>query len=235
MYNIYIDGGCSNGKGAYSIVLMKEKELVVKYTASVENTTNNQMELSAYIVARFIISRFGLYKTTIYCDSQYVVKGVKEYLENWEKNKWRNSINEPIKNLPYWSWIYKDSKEKDYNTQLVHIKGHSGNTGNEIADKLCTYQLKSSNPFYIFRLASSIDNTLFSGIGYNLSDARATLKTIKLEQDSSNVNNEKLTHGSVNFADTSWKVVLMPQALQQTEGHWIIFEGFPAKIIPLND
>ena len=126
---IYTDGACRGnpGPGGWGALLMcgsTRKELWGGET----ETTNNRMELTAAIEALA-----GLKRT---CDltSQYVRRGILEWIENWKKRNWKTAAKKPVKNADLWQRL--DSEVAKHNIDWVWVKGHSGNEGNEIADQL---------------------------------------------------------------------------------------------------
>jgi len=130
---IYTDGACRGnpGPGGWGALLMygdKRKEL---YGGEAE-TTNNRMELMAAIKALKNLTRDC--DLTLYTDSQYVRKGITEWIDNWKARNWNTAAKKPVKNADLWKEL--DSEVTKHNIQWVWVKGHSGNEGNEIADQL---------------------------------------------------------------------------------------------------
>ncbi|SKA83875.1 ribonuclease HI [Clostridium sp. USBA 49] len=134
---IYTDGACrGNGKentiGAFGIILMYngiQKEIKKAF----RNTTNNIMELTAVIHALSMLKEPC--KVKLYSDSAYVVNAVNQkWLENWQKNGWKNSSKEPVKNKELWENLIKLLKYHD--VEFIKVKGHSDNQYNNRCDKL---------------------------------------------------------------------------------------------------
>jgi ribonuclease HI len=134
---IYTDGACrGNGKentiGAFGIILMYngiQKEIKKAF----RNTTNNIMELTAVIYALSMLKEPC--KVKLYSDSAYVVNAVNQkWLENWQKNGWKNSSKEPVKNKELWENLIKLLKYHD--VEFIKVKGHSDNQYNNRCDKL---------------------------------------------------------------------------------------------------
>lgn len=130
---IYTDGACKGnpGKGGWGAVLYhgtKSKEL---YGSQVD-TTNNRMELTA------VIKALGALKSPcnvhIYTDSQYVRKGITEWIHNWKKNNWRTSSKTPVKNVDLWQNL--EEALSHHHIKWYWVKGHAGDPGNERADAL---------------------------------------------------------------------------------------------------
>lgn len=130
---IYTDGACRGnpGPGGWAAVLAygsKKKELF----GSEKETTNNRMELLAAIEALESLKRSC--KVSLYTDSQYVRKGIIEWMDNWKKRGWKTSARKPVKNQDLWINLDKALSRHEVNWHWV--KGHSGVAGNERADSL---------------------------------------------------------------------------------------------------
>jgi len=130
---IFTDGACINnpGPGGWGVLIRKngaEKEL----SGNSKETTNNRMELLAVIKGlQFLKTRS---KVTIYTDSQYVQKGITEWIINWKKRKWRTANNKPVKNSDLWKEL--DEIQKKHLIDWRWVKGHSGHEENERVDKI---------------------------------------------------------------------------------------------------
>ena len=130
---IYTDGACRGnpGPGGWGAVLMygdKRKEIF----GGEANTTNNRMELMAAIRALSALNRKC--ELTLYTDSQYVRKGITEWIENWKKRNWKTAAKKPVKNVDLWQQL--DEQVNRHSVKWVWVKGHAGNEGNELADDL---------------------------------------------------------------------------------------------------
>ena len=131
---IYTDGACTNNqsnenKGGYGAILFKQGEQPLTLNGGFRNTTNNRMELKAAIEALKRIHSSS--PVTVYSDSQYVVKGITEWIPNWIA---KGKIE---KNGDVWMELYKIVMTfRDI--QYMHVKGHNGNIYNEEADRLAT-------------------------------------------------------------------------------------------------
>ena len=95
-------------------------------------TTNNRMELQAVIEGLRALNR-GC-KVRVHTDSQYVQKGISEWLANWKKRNWRSSTGKPVKNQDLWQAL--DLEVARHETEWFWVKGHAGHPGNEAADRL---------------------------------------------------------------------------------------------------
>jgi len=131
--SIYTDGACRGnpGPGGWGAVLRygdKEKELY----GGEPHTTNNRMELTAAIRAlEALKSPCEVHLTT---DSQYVRKGITEWLMNWKKRGWKTAARKPVVNQDLWMQL--DAACAVHQVHWHWVKGHSGDVGNERADSL---------------------------------------------------------------------------------------------------
>jgi ribonuclease HI len=130
---IYTDGACRGnpGPGGWGALLVygdSQKEMYGGESA----TTNNRMELLAAIEALKTLKRDC--HLTLYTDSQYVRKGITEWIENWKRRNWRTAAKKPVKNVDLWQAL--DEQVSRHDIKWVWVKGHAGNAGNEAADRL---------------------------------------------------------------------------------------------------
>ncbi len=130
---IFSDGACRGnpGPGGWGTLLRfdgKEKPLF----GGEKNTTNNRMELKAAIEGLAALKEPCLVDLTT--DSQYVRKGITEWIHNWKKNGWRTAAKKPVKNGDLWKEL--DTLSKQHTVTWHWVKGHSGHRENEIADEL---------------------------------------------------------------------------------------------------
>lgn len=130
---IYTDGACSGnpGPGGWG-ALLKFGNVTKEISGHTIITTNNQMEIQAAIEALKILKKPCEVK--LYTDSVYLQKGITEWIYSWQKNNWRKSDNQPVKNADLWQNLQKEIKKHDI--VWCWVKGHSDNEGNNIADKL---------------------------------------------------------------------------------------------------
>ncbi|MDG1904278.1 MAG: ribonuclease HI [Arenicella sp.] len=135
---IYTDGACrgnpgAGGWGALLLYSNSEQELQRKELWGGEaDTTNNRMELMAAIKALEALKRDC--QVTLYTDSQYVRKGITEWIDNWKKRGWKTAAKKPVKNADLWRAL--DEQVDRHKVIWKWVKGHSGNEGNEMADQL---------------------------------------------------------------------------------------------------
>jgi ribonuclease HI len=96
------------------------------------STTNNRMELTAVIEALSALKRPS--RVVVHTDSQYVQKGITEWISAWKARGWRTAAKEPVKNADLWQRL--DELCRDHEIDWVWVRGHSGHHGNERADRL---------------------------------------------------------------------------------------------------
>lgn len=130
---IYTDGACSKnpGPGGWGAVLIY-KDIVKELSGAVSDTTNNQMELMAAIMAFKALKEPC--EVEIFTDSNYVKDGITKWLHSWKKNNWKTSNNKPVKNIELWQQL--EEVIKDHNISWQWVKGHAGDHWNEVADSL---------------------------------------------------------------------------------------------------
>ena len=130
---IYTDGACKGnpgigGWGAWLRYGEHEKELF----GGEKDTTNNRMELLAVIRALETITK--KVPVIVHTDSQYVQKGISEWLVNWKRRGWKTSDNKPVKNADLWREL--DALAANHEIEWRWVRGHNGDVGNERADLL---------------------------------------------------------------------------------------------------
>jgi ribonuclease HI len=130
---IYTDGACKGnpGPGGWGAWLSSgghDKELF----GGERETTNNRMELTAPIEALASLKRSC--DVVIYLDSEYVRKGITEWIINWQRRGWKTADGKPVKNAELWQRL--DALRKLHHVEWRWVKGHAGDPGNERADML---------------------------------------------------------------------------------------------------
>ncbi|MCX8070246.1 MAG: ribonuclease HI [Thermodesulfovibrionales bacterium] len=136
---IYADGACSGnpGQGGFgSILKIGNKE--IEFTGYEEKTTNNRMELMAVIIPLEYIKKPSRVK--VITDSNYVVKGMSEWIINWQKNNWKTSQGKAVLNQDLWKRLLNASKP--HSIKWIWIKGHNGHIENERCDRLALEEIK---------------------------------------------------------------------------------------------
>lgn len=141
---IYTDGACSGnpGPGGWAMVFNTDDGCKTDSGYEVE-TTNNRMELQAFLKAIEKISKDKSKKQNsyeIFSDSAYVVNGINYgWIYNWKMNGWKTKTKDNIKNRDLWEQIESyitAFKVDNINVVVIKVKGHAGNTFNELVDKL---------------------------------------------------------------------------------------------------
>lgn len=132
---IYTDGACKGnpGPGGWGVLLRSgatEKELFGGEPA----TTNNRMELMAVIQALSALKRPCA--VTLWLDSQYVLKGITEWLPGWKAKGWRTAGKTPVKNVELWQQLDALVQGSGHAIDWRWVRGHNGDPGNERADAL---------------------------------------------------------------------------------------------------
>lgn len=131
--DIFTDGGCSGnpGPGGWGAILRAgthEKELF----GGVPDTTNNRMELTAVIRALEALKRPT--RARVHTDSQYVQKGITEWIHAWKMRGWLTADRQPVKNADLWREL--DRLAAQHRLEWIWVRGHAGHAENERADGL---------------------------------------------------------------------------------------------------
>lgn len=130
---IWTDGACKGnpGTGGWG-VLLKRSHQEKTLRGGEPNTTNNRMELRAVIEALNALKRPC--QVVLHTDSQYVQKGITEWLPNWKARGWRTAAKQPVKNADLWREL--DEAAARHQIDWRWVRGHDGDPGNERADEL---------------------------------------------------------------------------------------------------
>ena len=141
--DLFTDGACSGnpGPGGWGALLRygkHEKEL----SGGSGWTTNNRMEMQAVIEGITAIS--GRCDVTIHTDSQYVMKGVLEYLNGWKKRGWKTADKKDVKNIDLWQQL--DALLEKHKLHWIWVKGHNGHVENERVDELARQAIPPATP-----------------------------------------------------------------------------------------
>lgn len=132
---IYTDGACKGnpGPGGWGVLLKSgtvEKELF----GGERETTNNRMELMAVIQALQALKRPC--HVVLHADSQYVLKGINEWLTGWKAKGWKTAAKQPVKNVDLWQQLDALVSQTEHKIEWIWVRGHNGDQGNERADAL---------------------------------------------------------------------------------------------------
>lgn len=138
---IYTDGACSGnpGPGGWG-VLMRSGTHKKELCGGELDTTNNRMEMMAVIEALTALKKRSDVK--IYTDSKYVLQGITEWMDGWKAKNWKTASKKPVKNKDLWQRI--DELVQAHNVEMIWVKGHAGDPGNERADELARQGIPTS-------------------------------------------------------------------------------------------
>ena len=130
---IYTDGACKGnpGPGGWGAVL-RSGDTVKELYGGERETTNNRMELMAVIQALQALKRPCL--VVLHADSQYVLKGITEWMRGWKAKGWKTADKKPVKNADLWQQL--DSAVSRHKVTWKWVAGHSGHVENDRADAL---------------------------------------------------------------------------------------------------
>ena len=130
---LYTDGACKGnpGPGGWGVLMRIDGE-DHRHCGGERETTNNRMELRAAIEGLRLLKAAST--VVLVTDSQYVRKGITEWIANWKRNGWRTAAKKPVKNADLWREL--DDQSQRHSIEWQWVKGHSGHAENEIADEL---------------------------------------------------------------------------------------------------
>ena len=133
----YTDGGCRGnpgGIGGWGAILVNEgKGHALECWGAARDTTNNRMELTAAIEALAALKKPGQH-VALHSDSQYVIKGMREWIEGWKARGWKTASRQPVLNQDLWERL--DRLAATHAVTWYWVKGHAGHRGNERVDAL---------------------------------------------------------------------------------------------------
>jgi ribonuclease HI len=130
---IYTDGACRGnpGPGGWAAILRSNSQERVLQGAETD-TTNNRMELTAAVRALDALTRPC--HVTLYTDSEYVQRGITEWLPSWKARGWKTANKKTVKNQDLWQLL--DNASGRHQIDWRWVRGHAGNAGNEHVDRL---------------------------------------------------------------------------------------------------
>ena len=133
MIKVYTDGSCieNPGKGGWAAIIIDESGKT-EIKGKKEKTTNNQMELTAPIMALKKIPQGS--KVQIFTDSKYVKSGITEWIHNWKKNGWKTADKKEVKNKNLWTKL--DDLSNAFDIEWIWVKAHSTDELNNEVDLL---------------------------------------------------------------------------------------------------
>jgi len=130
---IYTDGACRGnpGPGGWAAVLRSDGQERILQGAEIQ-TTNNRMELTAAVHALNALTQSC--RVILYTDSEYVQRGISEWLPAWKARGWRTANKKAVKNQDLWQQL--DTAAGRHQVDWRWVRGHAGNAGNEHVDRL---------------------------------------------------------------------------------------------------
>ncbi|MEH6671964.1 ribonuclease HI [Halopseudomonas sp.] len=130
---IFTDGACKGnpGPGGWGVLLRLGEHEKALHGGELM-TTNNRMELMAAIMGLRALKKTA--RVMLTTDSEYVMKGIREWMPNWKKRGWKTASKQPVKNADLWMLL--DDLVNQHEVEWRWVKGHSGHRENEIADEL---------------------------------------------------------------------------------------------------
>jgi ribonuclease HI len=140
---IYTDGACSGnpGPGGWGTVLYLSDGTVHELGGAEPKTTNNRMEMQAAIAGlRFLVDAGQTTPVELYTDSEYVKKGITQWIDGWKKRDWQTSAKKPVLNKDLWQQLDEANQAAAQQTgtpvKWIYVRGHAGNEGNERCDAI---------------------------------------------------------------------------------------------------
>ena len=135
LVDIYTDGACKGnpGPGGWG-VLLRSKDTVKEIFGGELATTNNRMEMMAVIEALSALTQPC--HVHLHVDSQYVLKGMTEWLAGWKARGWRTASKQAVKNVDLWQRLDALVSGAGHRIEWHWVRGHDGDPGNERADEL---------------------------------------------------------------------------------------------------
>ena len=134
-FTLFTDGAClgNPGPGGWAYIL-RSGDSEIECSGGEVETTNQRMEVTA--VLRALESLDGPSRVAIYADSQYVTKGLSEWMDGWIAKGWKNAAKKPVANQDLWQVLAELRKTHDLTTHWV--KGHAGHPENERCDEMAS-------------------------------------------------------------------------------------------------
>ena len=139
---IYTDGACRGnpGPGGWGAILIAASGTTKELCGGEAATTNNRMELMAAIQALEALKKPC--KVELHTDSQYVMKGISEWIRGWKARGWKTAAKDPVKNEDLWRRL--DDARARHDVDWRWVKGHAGHELNERADELANLGMRQT-------------------------------------------------------------------------------------------
>ena len=147
---LFTDGACSGnpGPGGWAAILKHPATGKIKRLSGGERqTTNNRMELTAAISGLKAIKATSRQRVHLVSDSQYVIQGLTQWIENWIANQWRRGRKAgapPVKNADLWQTLHALARQ--HTMSYEHVAAHSGHPENEECDRLAVAAIPARHP-----------------------------------------------------------------------------------------
>jgi len=145
-YIIYTDGTCTPnpGTGAYAFVVLlgENKEPVKEVACAYAVTTNNRMELMAALWAMKEIATPSILR--LFSDSQYLVRGMNEWVNGWMRRDWHKWTGDPVQNADIWKELVIEQR-RHVRVSFTWVRGHTGNVWNERCDALAETAVRETS------------------------------------------------------------------------------------------
>ena len=144
---LYTDGACSGnpGPGGWAAILKHPgSDAVRKLSGGEPRTTNNRMEMTAVIEGLKSLKAGKRWRVHLVSDSEYVIKGLTEWLAGWIANNWRRGKkagSPPVKNVDLWKTLHALSER--HQMTYEHVRGHTGHPENEECDRLAVAAIQA--------------------------------------------------------------------------------------------
>lgn len=194
---IYTDGACNPnpGPGGWAAILLWPRAKPQELCGAETQTSNNQMELRAVLEALTVLD--GPHQVVLFTDSQYLRRGITEWLPRWEERGWQTQAKQAVKNQDLWQALATEAKRHHLEWQWV--KGHAGHKWNERVDQLARSMIPAvplplgdTAAIHIFAAASYLGKQQSGGWGVVL-HYQETTKTLNGHQPASSANRMHLT------------------------------------------
>tara|TARA_R110002072_G_scaffold2252_2_gene18560 strand:- start:19574 stop:20317 length:744 start_codon:yes stop_codon:yes gene_type:complete len=163
--HIFCDGGCdpNPGPAASGVIVYQSGHIRAKYHGLYHKGTNNTAELNALhqamLLAKDLLAEG--FKVQILSDSSYSVKAMTQWAAGWQRKNWTRGKNEVLANAELIKKMYECYVELPSSLSIIHVKGHSGVEGNELADRMCFIAMRDKvEGFEAYEGSESIEELL---------------------------------------------------------------------------